>query len=76
MSRVARRATNISLDPDLIDQARALDINVSRACERGLVRQIAETRAKRWREENAEAIESWNRYVEEHGLPFSEYRTF
>ena len=32
--------------------------------------------AKRWREENREAMESWNRYIEEHGLPLQEYRLF
>jgi antitoxin CcdA len=35
-----------------------------------------EERAKRWGEENREAIESWNRYVEEHELPLEEYRLF
>lgn len=42
-----RRATNVSLDPRLIDEARALDVNVSQACERGLIEQIAEARAAR-----------------------------
>lgn len=31
-------------------------------------------RAKRWIEENREAIESSNRWVEVHGLPLDEYR--
>lgn len=35
-----------------------------------------EERAKRWREENREAMESYNRYVEAHGLPLEEYRLF
>ena len=29
---------------------------------------------RRWQEENREAIESNNRWFEEHGLPFAEYR--
>ena len=33
-----------------------------------------EERARRWLEENREAIEGWNRYVEEHDLPLEEYR--
>jgi len=32
--------------------------------------------AKRWLEENREAIEGWNRYVEEHGLPLEDLRLF
>lgn len=71
-----RRATNVSLDPTLLAEARALAINVSQACERGLVETLAEERARRWKEEHREAMESWNRYVEEHGLPLERYRLF
>ena len=70
------KATNISLDLGLLEQARALDINISRACERGLAAQIAETRAERWRAENAEALASSNEYVERNGLPLSGFRQF
>jgi post-segregation antitoxin (ccd killing protein) len=33
-------------------------------------------RAQQWLEENWEALESSNRWVEEHGLPFAKYRLF
>ena len=33
-------------------------------------------RGARWQQENREAIEACNRWVEEHGLPLSEYRLF
>jgi len=71
-----RKATNVSLDAELIEQARALDINISRACERGLIETITETRAERWKRENAEAIASYNAYVERNGLPLARYRNF
>jgi Post-segregation antitoxin (ccd killing mechanism protein) encoded by the F plasmid len=71
-----RKPTNVSLDPELLAQARSLDINVSRACERGLVEQIAETRAQRWRQENAEALASSNAYVDHNGLPLARFRQF
>jgi antitoxin CcdA len=29
-----------------------------------------------WQEESVEAIADYNRYVEEHGLPLAQYRTF
>src|SRR3546814_20835470 len=78
MSRSAisanRKATNISLDMSLLEQARAFNINISRACERGLAEQIAESRAKRWRAEKAEALASSNRYVERNGLHLSDFR--
>jgi antitoxin CcdA len=71
-----RRATNVSLDPDHLEAARELGINVSQACERGLVEAIAEERAARWKEENREAIESWNDWVAENGLPLASKRLF
>ena len=72
----ARRATNVSLDQALVEQARELDINLSRACEHGLAQEIKAVREARWREENAEAIQAWNDYVAEHGLPLAKYRQF
>lgn len=76
MRRSARRATNVSLDSAHLAEARELGINISQACERGLVATLAEERARRWREENRAAMESWNRYVEEEGLPLEHHRLF
>jgi len=75
-STAAKRATNISLRSDLIDEAKRLDINISQACERGLEQQVAQRRAESWLEENREAIESSNLWVEKHGLPLARYRQF
>ena len=74
--RSLRRATNVSLDQELVKAARELDINLSRACEQGLAREIKATREARWLEENAEAIASWNDYVRKNGLPLAKYRRF
>ena len=71
-----RRATNVSLPEDLIGAARELNVNISQACEKGLQEAVATTRAERWIEENREAIDYWNRYVDEHGLPLARYRQF
>lgn len=71
-----RRATNVSLPADLIEEARSLNVNISKACETGLAKEVAKSRADRWREENRSAIEYWNRWVEENGLPLEEYRQF
>lgn len=71
-----RRPTNISLDSAMIEEAKELGINISRACEQGLARQISDERGRRWLEENREAIEASNAYVAEHGLPLEKYRLF
>ena len=71
-----RRATNVSLPADLIEQARELGVSVSRACEAGLADEVRRVREKQWIEENWEAIQGWNVWVEEHGLPLAKYRMF
>lgn len=71
-----RRATNVSLDPRLIEEARALEVNVSRACERGLIEQIGEARAARWLIENSEAVAASNAYADQQGLPLASARLF
>lgn len=57
-------------------EARELGINLSQACERGLVETIAEARSARWLKENREALESSNAWVEANGLPLAKYRLF
>jgi antitoxin CcdA len=72
----ARRATNVSLDSAYLAEARELGINISQACERGLAETLAEERRKRWLDENRAAMEGYNRYIEEHGLPLEDLRLF
>ena len=71
-----RKPTNVSLDMTLVAEAKGLGINISRACEVGLLEQIAKERGRLWREENAPALKSSNDYVEQHGLPLSRHRQF
>lgn len=72
----SKRPTNVSLSADLIAEARALDVNISEACERGLADQVKKTREAKWLEENLPALEAWNAWVRENGIPYAEYRQF
>ena len=76
MTAMARKSTNLSMDQALLDEARALNINLSRAAEDGIRAAVKKSREERWRLENAQAIESSNRFVEENGLPLERYRQF
>jgi antitoxin CcdA len=71
-----RKATNLSLDADLIQEARAFGVNISQAAEAGVRRAVADARAEQWRRDNAEALASSNRWVEANGLPLDRYRRF
>jgi antitoxin CcdA len=80
MSRAAaaasRRATNVTLPESLIQEARALGVNLSQACERGLAAEVTRARRQRWLAENRDAMDAWNGHVAEHGLPLAAYRQF
>lgn len=72
----SRKATNVSLDIQLVGEAKRLGINISRACEVGLSQTIAQEHGRLWKRENAAALESSNAYVEKHGLPLALHRQF
>ena len=76
MNAQPKKATNLTLDASLIEEARALDVNLSRAAEEGLRVEVRQARADRWRAENAEALASSNAWVEQHGLPLARYLAF
>jgi antitoxin CcdA len=71
-----RRPTNVTLPVELVAEAKALNINVSQACESGLAQSVAEARRARWLEDNKEAIRAYNDMVERDGLPLDEFRQF
>jgi antitoxin CcdA len=75
-SEAPKKATNVSISEVLLADAKALQINVSRAAEAGLDQAIAERRAEIWLQENWEALQSSNEYVERNGLPLAKYRQF
>jgi antitoxin CcdA len=63
----AKRATNVSVRGDLLDAARAVDVNLSALLERALVEELARRRRLRWRAENAEAIAAYNDHLQQYG---------
>ncbi|MFO1433855.1 MAG: type II toxin-antitoxin system CcdA family antitoxin [Candidatus Competibacteraceae bacterium] len=64
----AKRPTNLSIDSDLLRQARELDINLSHTLEQALAEVVSRKRADRWLQENREAIAQYNADVEQHGV--------
>ncbi len=76
ISSGTRKAVNLTLDTGVVEAARANGLNLSQVCEAAL-RQAAKTAAaERWKEENREAMEAWNVWIEQNGLPLEKYRMF
>ena len=63
-----KRAVNLSVDGELLDEARRLGGNVSETLEGSLRTVVKAEQEKRWLEENRTAISSINNFIEEHGL--------
>lgn len=72
----AKKAVNVSIRAELLDAARAEEINLSAALEAALIEEIRHRRRDRWRAEHAEAIEAYNRDVDENGSFGDRTRSF
>ena len=71
-----RKATNLSVNSDLLRIARELGVNLSRELERRLAEIVAQERRKRWLADNQQAIEAYNDHVERNGVFSDGLRTF
>jgi antitoxin CcdA len=63
----AKKAVNVSIQADLLEAARAEDINISATLEAALADQLRIRKRERWRADNAEAIEAYNSDVDKNG---------
>lgn len=67
-SNASKKPTNLSINSDLLMQAKALHINLSSTLEERLAELVREARQKQWLEENRAAIDDYNRRVEQKGV--------
>ena len=74
--RRRKKATNLSIDRDLLDRARRLKLNLSQAVETGLAEAIRRHERAQWLEKNRAAIEAYNEHVEKHGVFSDGLRSF
>ena len=68
MTATKRRRVNLSIEEGVIEAAKSLSLNASRAAEEGIARAVKAERDRRWQEENAEAIRAHNERLERDGL--------
>lgn len=62
-----KKPTNLSVNADLLAQARAFGFNLSRLFEEHLAQAVADARREQWLKENRRAIEDYNGRVAQHG---------
>jgi len=71
-----KKATNLSLNSDLLNKARSLKINLSSTLEQALIVQVKSAQREAWTNENREAINALNELSEKHGLFSDSFRAF
>lgn len=75
-SNALKRPTNVTIRSDLLEAAREFKINLSQEFEQHLAEVVRKRRGEQWKRENREAIEAYNKHIEEHGLWNEEFRTW
>jgi antitoxin CcdA len=71
-----KKPTNLSVNSDLLRQAKELGINMSQVFEERLAEVIREKKRLKWLEENRVGLEAYGRFLEENGLFSDSTRRF
>lgn len=75
-SKAPKKATNLSLNADVLKMARELGMNISQTVDALLAKEVKRRYWEQWSERNREAFDAYNARVARHGLPLAKYRTF
>jgi antitoxin CcdA len=75
-ARAPKKATNLSINEDLLAKARELDINLSATLEQALDEALRQKQREQWLSENRAAMEAYNAHVEQHGVFSDGLRSF
>lgn len=70
------QSVTMTVERDLLSRAREAGINLSKTLTTALDAELRHHAARKWQEDNAEALVALNRFHDEHGCFSDEYRTF
>jgi antitoxin CcdA len=63
-----KKPTNVSINRDLLQQAKEHQINLSQALELRLAELLREQKQQQWLRENQDAVEAYNQRIAQNGL--------
>jgi antitoxin CcdA len=75
-AQAPKKATNLSLNSELLAEAKRLNINLSATMEKALEKEVSSKLKAEWLEQNANSIQAYNELTEKHGLFSDSYRVF
>ena len=71
-----KKPTNLTVNSDLLAQAKTMKINISATLESALAEAVKQKKREEWIAENAVAITNYNDKISEYGLFSDEMRAF
>jgi antitoxin CcdA len=74
--RRSKKAVNVSISADLLQAARNSGLNLSATLETAVEHELRQLRRREWLEQNENAIQVYNRDVDEQGAFSDGMRTF
>jgi antitoxin CcdA len=74
--RSQKKAVNLSINRELLNQARSADLNLSSILEAALEQRLRQQARERWLTENRAGIEAYNEQVERDGVFSDGLRAF
>ncbi|MCS4309349.1 antitoxin CcdA [Rheinheimera pacifica] len=75
-TQAPKKPTNVSINSDLLEKARGLNINLSATLEQALAEQLRSAQRAKWLSENKDAIIAYNQFVEANGTFSDSVRKF
>ena len=74
--KAPKKAANLSINNDLLNQAKALHINLSATLEQALTEIVRDKHRQQWLEDNKQGIMQYNQRIEAEGCFSDSLRNF
>lgn len=75
-SHAIKRPVSLSINSDLLDQIKALNVNLSAMAEAAFADYLTQVRRQKWLEENAQGMADFNAFIDENGVFSDGLRSF
>jgi antitoxin CcdA len=75
-TQAPKKPTNVSVNSDLLTEAKKLKINLSATLETSLIELVSAKQRELWKQQNKAAIKAYNQLVDENGVFSDELRPF
>lgn len=75
-SGAPKKPTNLSINKELLAEARSLNINLSATLEQALIEKVRHEKRSQWLIDNRDAIHSCNELADKNGLFSDKHRIF